>query len=199
MIPVSGSAYSYSYATLGEGIAWFIGWNLVLGVPASRSRPSRSGWSGYVVSLLEQLAHPPPGTRSPTRRSAMGSAAHCTSSRTGAIINVPAMADRRRSSRPSATSASNSLPFQFGHRRHQSDGDRCCSSSFGVSYINTGNWHPFIPAERRQFGHFRLERRDGGLGRHLLRLYRLRCDLHRRAGDARTRSATCRSASSQAS
>src|SRR3977135_3389974 len=29
MIPVSGSAYSYSYATLGEGIAWFIGWNLV--------------------------------------------------------------------------------------------------------------------------------------------------------------------------
>src|SRR3569833_2666197 len=30
MIPVSGSAYSYSYATLGEGIAWFIGWNLVL-------------------------------------------------------------------------------------------------------------------------------------------------------------------------
>ncbi|MDE2049892.1 MAG: amino acid permease, partial [Gammaproteobacteria bacterium] len=30
MIPVSGSAYSYSYATLGEGIAWFIGWNLLL-------------------------------------------------------------------------------------------------------------------------------------------------------------------------
>ncbi|MBV8804786.1 MAG: amino acid permease, partial [Sinobacteraceae bacterium] len=30
MIPVSGSAYSYSYATLGEGVAWFIGWNLVL-------------------------------------------------------------------------------------------------------------------------------------------------------------------------
>ena len=30
MIPVSGSAYAYSYATLGEGVAWFIGWNLVL-------------------------------------------------------------------------------------------------------------------------------------------------------------------------
>ena len=29
-LPVSGSAYSYAYATLGEGIAWFIGWNLIL-------------------------------------------------------------------------------------------------------------------------------------------------------------------------
>src|SRR5262249_35123512 len=30
MLPVSGSAYSYAYATLGEGVAWFIGWNLIL-------------------------------------------------------------------------------------------------------------------------------------------------------------------------
>jgi len=41
MIPVSGSAYSYSYATLGEGIAWFIGWNLVLEYLFA-SRPCRS-------------------------------------------------------------------------------------------------------------------------------------------------------------
>ncbi|MGH8132561.1 MAG: amino acid permease, partial [Steroidobacteraceae bacterium] len=54
MIPVSGSAYSYSYATLGEGIAWFIGWNLVLEYLLAVATVS-VGWSGYAVSLLEQL------------------------------------------------------------------------------------------------------------------------------------------------
>src|SRR5256886_8942538 len=53
MIPVSGSAYSYSYATLGEGIAWFIGWNLVLEYLFAVATVS-VGWSGYVVSLLDQ-------------------------------------------------------------------------------------------------------------------------------------------------
>ena len=54
MIPVSGSAYSYSYATLGEGVAWFIGWNLVLEYLCGGGHVS-VGWSGYVVSLLDQL------------------------------------------------------------------------------------------------------------------------------------------------
>src|SRR5690349_14305640 len=54
MIPVSGSAYSYTYATLGEGIAWFIGWNLILEYLFAVATVS-VGWSGYVVSLLDQL------------------------------------------------------------------------------------------------------------------------------------------------
>src|SRR5690348_15314029 len=54
MIPVSGSAYSYSYATLGEGIAWFIGWNLVLEYLFAVATVS-AGWSAYVLSLLEQF------------------------------------------------------------------------------------------------------------------------------------------------
>src|SRR5947209_16307869 len=54
MIPVSGSAYSYSYATLGEGIAWFIGWNLILEYLFAVATVS-TGWSGYVLSLLEQF------------------------------------------------------------------------------------------------------------------------------------------------
>src|SRR5579871_2082063 len=54
MIPVSGSAYSYSYATLGEGVAWFIGWNLVLEYLFAVATVS-VGWSGYAVSLLDQL------------------------------------------------------------------------------------------------------------------------------------------------
>jgi len=54
MIPVTGSAYSYSYATLGEGVAWFIGWNLVLEYLFAVATVS-VGWSGYAVSLLQQL------------------------------------------------------------------------------------------------------------------------------------------------
>src|SRR6478736_7962019 len=54
MIPVSGSAYSYSYATLGEGIAWFIGWNLILEYLFAVATVS-TGWSGYVLSTLEQF------------------------------------------------------------------------------------------------------------------------------------------------
>ena len=53
MIPVSGSAYSYTYATLGEGIAWFIGWNLILEYLFAVSAVS-VGWSGYVVSFLQE-------------------------------------------------------------------------------------------------------------------------------------------------
>ena len=75
MIPVSGSAYSYSYATLGEGIAWFIGWNLVLEYLFAVATVS-VGWSGYVTSLLDQLGlHIP--ARSRMRRS-IRSARVCT-------------------------------------------------------------------------------------------------------------------------
>src|SRR6202044_1653638 len=53
MIPVSGSAYSYSYATLGEGIAWFIGWNLILEYLFAVATGSTGG-AGYVFSLLRE-------------------------------------------------------------------------------------------------------------------------------------------------
>jgi APA family basic amino acid/polyamine antiporter len=51
MIPVSGSAYTYSYATLGEAIAWIVGWNLSLEYLMSASAVA-VGWSQYVVNLL---------------------------------------------------------------------------------------------------------------------------------------------------
>lgn len=51
MIPVAGSAYTYSYATLGEFFAWFIGWDLVLEY-AMGAATVAVGWSGYVVSFL---------------------------------------------------------------------------------------------------------------------------------------------------
>ncbi len=54
LIPIAGSAYTYGYATLGEFVAWMIGWDLVLEY-AFGAATVASGWSGYLVSLLQDL------------------------------------------------------------------------------------------------------------------------------------------------
>ncbi|HEY7753382.1 MAG TPA: amino acid permease [Steroidobacteraceae bacterium] len=55
MLPVSGSAYSYAYATLGEFTAWFIGWMLVLEYTFAAATVS-VGWSGYFTGLLDSIS-----------------------------------------------------------------------------------------------------------------------------------------------
>src|SRR6476620_10063085 len=63
MIPVTGSAYTYSYATLGEGIAWLIGWDLLLEYALIVAAVA-SGWSGYVLNLLDAVGiHVPEALR----------------------------------------------------------------------------------------------------------------------------------------
>ena len=60
MIPISGSAYTYAYASMGELIAWIIGWDLVLEYAFSAATVA-SGWSATVVSLLQDYGiHWPP-------------------------------------------------------------------------------------------------------------------------------------------
>ena len=54
MIPVAGSAYTYCYATLGEFIAWIIGWDLILEYALGAATVA-SGWSGYVLSFLQDF------------------------------------------------------------------------------------------------------------------------------------------------
>ncbi len=54
MIPISGSAYTYAYATLGEIIAWIIGWDLILEYAVGNMAVA-SSWSGYFVKLLYSL------------------------------------------------------------------------------------------------------------------------------------------------
>ncbi|WP_323097396.1 amino acid permease [Intrasporangium sp. YIM S08009] len=53
-VPISGSAYTFSYATLGEIVAWIIGWDLLLELMLGASVVAQ-GWSTYFVKLLEQL------------------------------------------------------------------------------------------------------------------------------------------------
>jgi len=52
MVPVSGSAYTYSYAVMGEMLAWMVGWALILEYAVAAGAVS-VGWSGYVVGLVE--------------------------------------------------------------------------------------------------------------------------------------------------
>src|SRR6202034_3550335 len=60
LIPIAGSAYTYGYATLGEFVAWMIGWDLVLEY-AFGAATVASGWSGYLVGLLQDFhIHLPP-------------------------------------------------------------------------------------------------------------------------------------------
>ena len=54
IIPIAGSAYTYGYATLGELVAWIIGWDLTLEY-AFGAATVASGWAGYFNSLLQQL------------------------------------------------------------------------------------------------------------------------------------------------
>ncbi len=150
MIPVSGSAYSYCYATLGEAVAWFIGWNLILEYLFAVATVS-TGWAGYVLSLLEQFhIHLPAAlSHAPFDQGA----GPLDIVRTGAILNIPAV----------AIVAAISTVCYVGIKQ---------SSVFnsvivvvkvtvivlfiiiGVGYIHTANWHPFIPPNTGEFGHY---------------------------------------------
>src|SRR3712207_944000 len=71
-VPVAGSAYTFSYATFGEFIAWIIGWDLVLDLALGAATVS-VGWSGYLNQLLDDIGTPLPTsiageTRSEERR-----------------------------------------------------------------------------------------------------------------------------------
>src|SRR5881394_1176512 len=54
MIPIAGSAYTYSYATLGEFFAWIIGWDLMLEYLFGASTVA-VGWSGYFTGFMDQI------------------------------------------------------------------------------------------------------------------------------------------------
>ena len=87
-VPISGSAYTYAYATLGELVAWIIGWDLILEYAVGAVTVA-IGWSGYVVSFARDF-----GLDLPARLVSAPlsyDAGQHTWSATGAILNVPAV------------------------------------------------------------------------------------------------------------
>ena len=87
-VPISGSAYTYAYATLGELIAWIIGWDLILEYAVGAVTVA-IGWSGYVVSFARDVGIniPEQFASAPLK---YDPASHGWAS-TGAILNVPAI------------------------------------------------------------------------------------------------------------
>lgn len=88
MIPISGSAYTYGYATMGELVAWIIGWDLIIEYLFASSTVAVS-WSGYMVSLLKDfgITLPEAIAESPFTYNAQTG----EFLRTGAIVNFPAV------------------------------------------------------------------------------------------------------------
>lgn len=150
MIPIAGSAYTYSYATMGELIAWIIGWDLILEYSLAGAVVS-VGWSGYVVSLLRTIGVRLPAslTTAPYAYDATLHAWHAT----GAVLNVPATliivvvtALLVIGIRESAT-VNTALVFA----------KVAVVITFivaGAMYLHPANWHPFVPPNTGTFGHF---------------------------------------------
>jgi len=149
MIPVSGSAYSYAYATLGEGIAWFIGWNLILEYLFAVATVS-VGWSGYVVSFcVQQLGIHIPDALVNAPFDSVGNTLNIV--RTGAIINLPAV----------LIVGLITVICYIGIKQSAVFNTFIVAIKvtvivlfilFGVSYIDTANWHPYIPPNTGQWG-----------------------------------------------
>jgi len=139
MIPVSGSAYTYGYATMGEFVAWIIGWDLILEYLFG-SATVAVGWSGYVTSFLADfgIVIPPALSQSPLIFDHNGWHA------SGAIINFPAIFIVALMTTLLVIGIKESAKFNniivlikvtvillfIG---------------FGISHIDTANWQPFIP------------------------------------------------------
>jgi APA family basic amino acid/polyamine antiporter len=88
-VPISGSAYTYAYATMGELVAWVIGWDLILEYAIGAGTVA-IGWSAYVVSFAKDfgITIPAAFVSAPL---AFDADSH-TWSTTGAVLNVPAVA-----------------------------------------------------------------------------------------------------------
>ncbi len=173
MIPISGSAYTYSYATLGEFLAWIIGWDLILEYLFAASTVS-VGWSGYVVSFLKDF-----GIHIPTALTAA----------TGTIlVDVPKLGWQELTdnlaagllskgiqvdSLPQVTAILN-LPAMFiialltmllviGIRESANFNNIMVIVKvsviilfigIGFAFVMSDNWDPFIPENTGEWGHF---------------------------------------------
>ena len=151
MIPIAGSAYTYSYATMGEFVAWIIGWDLILEYLVAAAAVS-VGWSGYVVAFLHDtfgLDLPRAWTSAPVVW--IEEKEHFEL--TGAVVNLPAvlivLAVTAVLVRGVKESARINTIIVFMKVTVV-----LLFIAFAWRFVNTANWHPFIPPNEGKFGRF---------------------------------------------
>jgi APA family basic amino acid/polyamine antiporter len=149
MIPIAGSAYTYAYATLGEFLAWIIGWDLILEYLFGASTVA-VGWSGYVVSFFKDF-----GVKIPAYLSSapVNYSPGVGWQMTGAFLNLPAM----------FIIAIITTLLVIGIRESAGFNNIIVMVKvavillfvgFGIAYIHHENWVPFIPPNKGSFGDF---------------------------------------------
>ncbi|KAA9340527.1 amino acid permease [Adhaeribacter soli] len=140
MIPIAGSAYTYGYATLGEFIAWIIGWDLILEYLFGAATVA-VGWSGNVVSLLKSAGINIPEIIASAPLAYDGS----SFSTTGSLINLPAVLLILTMTALLVVGIQESARFN-NLIVFIKVGIVLLVIGFGFQYVNSANWEPFIPA-----------------------------------------------------
>jgi len=157
MIPVSGSAYTYSYATLGEIVAWIIGWDLILEYAVGNMAVA-VGWSGYFVQLCGSLF----GLKFPIWLVNDHATANTLIAKGGdALLNfssttLPVIAGHTIAfNLPAAVIvAAVTVLLIYGIRESARTNTFIVILkvavvvfviSFGAFMVNPGNWHPYVP------------------------------------------------------
>ncbi len=149
LVPMAGSAYTYGYATLGELVAWIIGWDLILEYALSATTVA-IGWSGYVVSFLADIGIHVPAHFQAARGTVVTLADGTT---TTAIFNLPAV----------IIIAIVTTLLVVGIRESANVNNVIVFIKLAVvllfialtiKAIDPRNWHPFIPANTGAREHF---------------------------------------------
>jgi basic amino acid/polyamine antiporter, APA family len=177
MIPIAGSAYTYGYATLGELVAWIIGWDLILEYMFGAATVA-VGWSGYFAAFMNEFGFRIPvqytgapldvvGTHNlvasqicynPATNDVISVAAGQTCDLTKyaavhGVVNLPAMIliglvtillviGIKESARFNNFIVILKLAIVL------------LVIGFGFMYVNSDNWHPFIPPNTGETGHY---------------------------------------------
>jgi APA family basic amino acid/polyamine antiporter len=182
LVPMAGSAYTYGYATLGELFAWIIGWDLILEYAVGAITVA-IGWSGYVVSFLHDFGFDMPPQLSAARGTELvqipAALAATLKVKAGWVAVVAGMSDQIKalgtdpSMLPHATAIFN-LPaviiifivttlLVVGIKESASFNNFIVFVKLAVVLlfifgairaIQAANWHPFIPPNTGESGHF---------------------------------------------